>query len=115
MTSSSPGSFILLGRAVVQNPHAVPGKPHTVILDVSFLTPPEREMDEFICSLRYFKGEEGVVIADGLYDVVATVSLFLAHAHSEFAMTSVHLLKRLSHSVLMSMYQAPSFLNIDLN
>ena len=85
----------------MQNPRPVPEKPHTVILDVSFLTPPEREMDEFVCSLRYFKGEEGVIIADGLYDVVATVRLFLAHAHPEFAMTLVHLLKRLSLSVPM--------------
>ena len=75
MNSSCPGSFVLSGRALVRNPRPVPTKPRTVVLDVSFLAPPDREMAEFACSLRYFKGEEGVVIADGLYDVVAAVSL----------------------------------------
>ena len=74
MNTSSPGSFVLSGRAVVQNPRPVPGKPRTVVLDVSFLAPPEQENKEFACSLRFFKGEEALVIADGLYDVVATVS-----------------------------------------
>lgn len=78
MNSSYPGSFVLSGRAFVQNPCPVPGKPHTVVLDVSFLAPPERETDEFACSLCYFKSEETLVITDGLYDVVATVS-FLSH------------------------------------
>ena len=73
MNSSCPGSFVLSGRAFVQNPRPVPSKPRTVVLDVSFLAPPDRETAEFACSLRYFKGEEGLVIADGLYDVVATV------------------------------------------
>lgn len=80
MLSSFPGSFILSGRALVQNPRPVPGKPRTVVLDVSFLAPPEQESREFVCSLRFFKGEESLVITDGLYDVVATVTLFVAHA-----------------------------------
>ena len=84
MNTALPGLFILSGRAYVENPRPLPGKPRSVVLDVSFLAPPERDAGKFACSFRYFKSEEAFVIADGLYDIVATVTLLLRYSPRTF-------------------------------
>jgi hypothetical protein len=58
-----------------------------VILDVSFFGTPDQEDNEIACSLRYFKGDEAVVIIEGLYDIVATVHLCLYHT-SDYKLTA---------------------------
>ena len=77
MNTAYPGSFVLSGRAFVENARPVPGKPRTLVLDVSFWGPSAHEKNEIVCSLRFFKGDDALVISDGLYDVVATVRFFL--------------------------------------
>lgn len=76
MNSAYPGSFLVSGRAYVENPRPVPGKPRTVVLDVYFMGPREREHNEIPCSLRFFRFDDALVIADSLYDLVATVTSF---------------------------------------
>jgi hypothetical protein len=76
MTSGRPGSFQLSSQAYVENARTITGKPHSVVLDVYLLGAPDQENDEIVCSLRYFKGEESLLITEGLYDIVATVTFF---------------------------------------
>jgi hypothetical protein len=75
MNSTRPGSFQVSACAYVENARPVPGKPRTVVLDVYLFGAPDEEEKEIACSLRYFKTEEAMVISEGLYDVVAIVSL----------------------------------------
>lgn len=97
MSTSSPGCFQLLCRPFVGRPRSVPGRPRSVILDVVFRsTTPEDNVNEVKCSLRFFKGSDAVVIADELYDVVATV--LILHILVDL---SAHLWHRWSHSAQM--------------
>lgn len=59
------------------------------MLNMSFLALPEHEDDEFACSFHFFKGEEAFVIADGLYDIVATVMLLHSHNLLSFLMCTL--------------------------
>ena len=76
--SSSQGSFQLTCRAFAGRAWPVPGKPRSVVLDVVF---PNHNLDgtrsDVNCSLRFFKGDEAVVISDEIYDIVTTVLLFM--------------------------------------
>ena len=90
MNTALPGLFVLSGRAYVENPRPLPGKPRSIVLDVSFLAPPKRNAGEFACSFRYFKSEEAFVIADGLYDIIATVTLLLRYSPHTFSHQLFH-------------------------
>ena len=79
MNTTRPGSFQLVGHAYVKNMQPVPGKPCTIILDGYLFGAPEEENNEIVCSLHFFKGEETLVITEGLYDVMATVCFICCH------------------------------------
>ena len=75
MSSFPPGSFIIAARANVKNAHPVAGKPRSMVLDtVLFCDPPDGGSHEIPCSLRYFKVVDTLILSDGFYDVVATVT-----------------------------------------
>ena len=79
MNTMTPGNFQLVGHAYIKNVWPVPGKPPTIILDGYLFGAPEEENNEIVCSLCFFKGEETLVIAEGLYDVMATVHFICRH------------------------------------
>lgn len=89
MNTAYPGSFVLSGRAFVENARQVPGKPRTLVLDVYFWGVPAHEENEIACSLRFFKGDDALVIPDSLYDVVATVTLFFSRSLRMLMMSSL--------------------------
>jgi hypothetical protein len=85
MNSTRAGGVHLSGRAYVENTRPVPGKPRSVILDVYVAGSRCEEEEGIACSLRFFKGEEAMIIIEGLYDIVATVCSFF---HLRYTMAS---------------------------
>lgn len=80
MNNNLPGMFKLSGCAYVENLRPLPGKPCMVVLDVYFQGLPKDTNDNIVCSLRFFKGKEALLIANSLYDVITSVtSLFSLH------------------------------------
>jgi hypothetical protein len=75
MTVARAGSIQLSTRAYVENARTVPGKPRSIILDVYLFGTPDKDNNEIVCSLRYFKGDESSLM-EGLYDIDATVTFF---------------------------------------
>lgn len=85
MDSARPGNILLSGHAYIENAQPVPGKPRTVILDVYLFGAPDEENNKIACSLHFFKGEETLIIAEGLYNIVAMVLCFLVYFSSHYS------------------------------
>lgn len=76
MNTARPGNILLSGHAYGENTRTVPGKPRSVILDVYLFGAPDEEDNKIACSLHFFKSDEALVFTEGLYDVMANITVF---------------------------------------
>lgn len=78
MSNARPGSLHLCCRASLEDPRSVPGKPRSFVFDAFvFSSTPVNGSCMVPCSLRYYKNDENAAIPEGIYDIFATVCVYL--------------------------------------